>query len=227
MEDFSLVERIDSEIEKRSLLKHPFYQMWSKGQLELAHLRGYAKEYFQLVKAVPGMVDAISASAESHPLGRDMQVSIRANGQEEHEHLLPWIRFADSLGISSAELEGFAPAAKTSESVRAMEQLSGLSFEQAVAMMYAYEAELPKISRSKIEGLQKFYGLDSDDALDYFRIHEEADVRHAQVWRELLDSLPADRRSAAFEAAVRSLEAQNGLLDSVMRNHVSAEMCCS
>jgi pyrroloquinoline-quinone synthase len=75
--------------------------------------------------------------------------------------------------------------------------------------------------------LQKFYGLDSDDALDYFRIHEEADVRHAQVWRELLDSLPADRRSAAFEAAVRSLEAQNGLLDSVMRNHVSAEMCCS
>ena len=51
--------------------------------------------------------------------------------------------------------------------------------------MYAYEMELPKISRSKIDGLKKLYGMDSEDATKYFEIHEEADVRHAQVWREI------------------------------------------
>lgn len=47
-----LIKRLDQEIEKRSLLKHPFYQMWSEGKLSMESLQGYAKEYFHLVKAV-------------------------------------------------------------------------------------------------------------------------------------------------------------------------------
>jgi pyrroloquinoline-quinone synthase len=86
--------------------------------------------------------------------------------------------------------------------------------------MYAYEMELPKISRSKIDGLKKFYGMSSEDATKYFEIHEEADVRHAQVWREMLSKIPADRQEAAFSAAVESLKAQNMLLDSVQEKYV-------
>ncbi|MGI0079282.1 MAG: pyrroloquinoline quinone biosynthesis protein PqqC, partial [Nitrososphaerales archaeon] len=41
----SLVERINREVEERSLLKHPFYEMWSRGQLSLDDLSGYSKEY--------------------------------------------------------------------------------------------------------------------------------------------------------------------------------------
>ena len=52
-----LVERIDEEIEKQSLLKHPFYQMWSEGKLSKEDLAGYAREYFQLVRTVPSLVD--------------------------------------------------------------------------------------------------------------------------------------------------------------------------
>jgi pyrroloquinoline-quinone synthase len=44
MENYDLVGRIDSEIEKRSLLKHPFYKMWSEGRLTVDHLQGYSKE---------------------------------------------------------------------------------------------------------------------------------------------------------------------------------------
>ena len=42
----SLVERIDMEIENRSLLKHQFYRMWSEGKLTVDHLQGYSREYF-------------------------------------------------------------------------------------------------------------------------------------------------------------------------------------
>ena len=49
----SLIQKIDRIIEERSLLKHPFYQTWSAGELTRDALVGYSKEYYQLVKAVP------------------------------------------------------------------------------------------------------------------------------------------------------------------------------
>ena len=44
------IKKIDEMIEERSLLKHPFYQMWSDGKLTPESLAGYSKEYFQLGK---------------------------------------------------------------------------------------------------------------------------------------------------------------------------------
>ena len=42
----NLIKRIDEMIEERSLLKHPFYQMWSDGKLSVDMLAGYSKEYW-------------------------------------------------------------------------------------------------------------------------------------------------------------------------------------
>lgn len=219
-----IVGRIDSEIEKRSLLRHPFYQMWSEGKLTVDHLQGYSKEYFQLVKAVPAMVEAIAASSAGLQAAKDSASDIGANAREEADHVEPWVRFAGALGVSREELVGYAGTAKTSEAVSALAGLSSLPFEQAVAAMYAYEAELPKISRSKIDGLAKFYGMGGNkDAMNYFEIHEEADVRHAQVWRDILNKIPPEKQEAAFNAAVESLKAQNLLLDSVQEKYVGGD----
>jgi len=208
----NIVQKIDSEIEKRSLLKHSFYQMWSEGKLTVDHLQGYSMEYFQLVKAIPSFVERIAAKGVSNK-------DIADNAKEEAEHTEPWVRFARALGVSRDDLLNYVGAAKTNAAVSKMMELAGSSFEEAVAAMYAYEMELPKISRSKIDGLKKFYGIDSEDATKYFEIHEEADVRHAQVWREILDKIPAEKQQAAFAAAVESLKAQNMLLDSVQEKY--------
>jgi pyrroloquinoline-quinone synthase len=207
-----IIQRIDSEIERRSLLKHSFYQMWTEGKLTVEHLQGYSKEYFQLVKAVPGFVEGIAKWTDNQ--------DVAGNAKEEAEHVEPWVRFATALGVSRSELVDYDGAAKTNAAVEKMMDLSNTSFEEAVAAMYAYEMELPRISRSKIDGLKKFYGMNSEDATKYFEIHEEADVRHAQVWREMLQKIPADRQEAAFNAAVESLKAQSMLLDSVQEKYV-------
>jgi pyrroloquinoline-quinone synthase len=209
----NIVQKIDSEIERRSLLKHSFYQMWSEGKLTVDHLRGYSMEYFQLVKAVPKFVENIAAKREDNS-------DIASSAKEEAEHVEPWVRFASALGVSRSDLLNYDGAVKTNAAVFKMMALANSSFEEAVAAMYAYEMELPKISRSKIDGLKKFYGMDSEDATKYFEIHEEADVRHAQVWREILEKIPAERQDAVFAAAVKSLKAQNMLLDSVQEKYV-------
>lgn len=206
-----LVKRIDQEIEKRSLLKHPFYQMWSKGELSMESLQGYAKEYFSLVKAVPLMVERLAMQSNRE--------SIAENLREEREHIEPWIRFAGALGVKREELEGYGTSQKANDSIEKMLNLMGI-FENGIAAMYAYEAEIPKISRSKIDGLAKFYNITDDNATEYFRIHESVDVKHAAVWRDILAKLPIDKHEGAFNSAVSSLVAQNTILDAVYENYV-------
>ena len=89
-------------IEERSLLKHPFYQMWSDGKLTMDSLAGYSKEYFQLVKSVPNFMTPIIKQAPD-----EFVDELVYNQKEESEHILPWKRFANSLGIKNS-----APSSK-------------------------------------------------------------------------------------------------------------------
>lgn len=209
----SLLVRVDAEIERRSLLKHPFYKMWSEGGLTRENLAGYSMEYFQLVKAVPGMVSNVASLAPARRVG-----AIKGNLDEERTHIQPWIRFAGSLGVARKTLEEYHGADATVASVETMNALTTSSFEEGIAAMYAYEKQLPKISRSKIDGLKKFYGLDSKDATEYFELHEEADVRHAALWASCI-TRSVSHGDEIMSAVSRSLSAQNALLDSVMSNH--------
>jgi pyrroloquinoline-quinone synthase len=211
-----LIERIDYEIEKRSLLKHVFYQMWSEGKLTINHLQGYSKEYFQLVKVVPKFVENIFNVIADPSLKR----TVGQNLKEESEHIEPWIMFSTAIGVQRNDLASYKGDNETNMAVSTLSQLTERSLEEAVAAMYAYEKELPKISRSKIDGLKKFYGVQSNEATKYLEIHEEVDVRHSEVWKNILKTIPEEKQECALNAAISSLEAQNKLLDSVQKNYV-------
>ena len=213
----NVVDLEDLEIERLSLLKHPFYKSWSEGKLTLDQLAGYSKEYFQLVRQVPQLVENVRSKTHDPKL----EAEVSQNLKEESEHVEPWIQFAGSVGVRRSELFEYLGAKRTNDALSELSDLSRLSFEEAVGAMYAYEKELPKISRSKIDGLAKFYGLSSYDAVHYFEIHEVADIKHAALWRKILQSTPKDREASVLSAARRSLEAQNKLLDSVVEKYCS------
>ncbi|HET6457920.1 MAG TPA: iron-containing redox enzyme family protein [Nitrosopumilaceae archaeon] len=208
----SLVTKIDQLIEKQSLLKHQFYVMWNEGTLTLESLSGYSKEYFQLVKAVPEFVNMVKAHA-SH--NKD---TLATNQNEESEHIVPWMKFAGSLGVSHRELEEYVGLEKTRQAVSNLSKLM-ITFEGGAAAMYALEQEVPKISLSKIDGLRKFYNISTDDAIEYFRLHAEADIRHAALWRKILEKTSIDNEEELFNIASKSLAAQNMLLDSCYESY--------
>lgn len=211
-----LIERIDYEIEKHSLLKHVFYQMWSEGKLTINHLQGYSKEYFQLVKVVPKFVENIFNVIADPSLKR----AVGQNLKEESEHIEPWIMFSTAMGVQRNDLASYKGENETNMAVSTLSQLTERSLEEAVAAMYAYEKELPKISKSKIDGLKKFYGVQSNEATKYLEIHEEVDLRHSEVWKNILKTIPEEKQECALNAAISSLEAQNKLLDSVHKKYV-------
>ena len=193
-------------IEERSLLKHPFYQAWSDGKLTQESLAGYSKEYFQLVKAVPSFMTPIIEEAPDTVVGELIE-----NQQEESDHIKPWIAFAGELGISEDELTSYTGLVKTRKAVSDLNELMN-TFEGGACAMYAFEKEIPKISQTKLDGLAEFYGMTSHEATEYFKLHTEADIRHAASWRNILEK--STDSNNLLEIAEKSISAQNLLLDS-------------
>ena len=202
-----LVQKIDEMIEERSLLKHPFYEMWSDGKLTLESLSGYSKEYFQLVKTVPSFMTPIIKQAPESVVDELIE-----NQAEESAHIKPWMNFADSLGVTEYELESYSGLEKTNQAVNSLNSLM-TTYEGGACAMYAFEKEIPKISQTKLKGLAEFYGITTEQAIEYFKLHMEADIRHAASWRNILESSTASEDNL-IKIADQSISAQNLLLDS-------------
>ena len=96
------------------------------------------------------------------------------------------------------------------------EMVSQGTMMQAVASFYVYEAQVPEISTQKISGLRRFYNITEPEALAYFGVHEEADVRHRAAWRTWLAGQDSsDSFGVICAAQRRSLKALWGGLDAV------------
>ena len=213
-----LIYKLDQEVDKWSLLRHPFYKMWSNGELNIDHLQGYSLEYFHLVKVVPELVNNIMLKMDESEQRRTVEESQK----DEVSHIEPWIRFATSLGVKKNNLLNHVCDENTSKAVSSLVELTKNSLDEAVCAMYAYELDLPNISKTKIEGLNKFYNLSSSDSTNYFEIHQEADIRHAAIWRNMIREIPDHKYEACIESAVKSLNAQNLLLDAVYERYVKS-----
>ena len=202
-----LIKKIDQIIEDNTLLNHPFYEMWSEGKLEFQSLVGYSKEYYQLAKQVPKLMEPIVDMAPS-----DVKSELISNMNEESDHIRLWENFAFSMGISRDDLTSYQGLKKTNDAVNNLASLMK-SYDEGACAMYAFEKEIPKISKTKVEGLKNFYGLDSKDSIEYFEEHMSADIRHAASWKKIINS-SSKNDDELLKIAKKSVDAQNLLLDS-------------
>ena len=202
-----LIKKIDQIIEDNTLLNHPFYEMWSEGKLEFQSLVGYSKEYYQLAKQVPKFMEPIVDMAPS-----DVKPELISNMNEESDHIRLWENFAFSMGISRDDLTSYQGLKKTNDAVNNLASLMK-SYDEGACAMYSFEKEIPKISKTKVEGLKNFYGLDSKDSIEYFEEHMSADIRHAASWKKIINS-SSKNDDELLKIAKKSVDAQNLLLDS-------------
>jgi len=202
----SLIQKIDRIIEERSLLKHPFYQTWSDGELTRGALVGYSKEYYQLVKAVPIFMTQLLDYVPDRLCNE-----LDFNQQEEFSHISLWERFASGLGVSRKELTEYEGLYTTNHAISGMHSLM-TSLVSGSTAMYALEKEIPKISQIKLEGLAEFYGLTSEDVTKYFKEHMEADIRHTATWQKIIDEFSGHDHEI-INVAESSVTCQNLLLD--------------
>ncbi len=220
----SIADEIDALIEERSLLKHPFYQAWQRGELSLDALRHYAGQYWHHVLAFPQYVSAAHASC---PDQRDRQAVLEnlieeERGDENHPEL--WLRFGDALGLDRDDVARSEPLPETARLVETFRDITkNGSFAEAATALYCYESQVPEVAKTKIAGLRQFYGIDGERGLQFFDVHIGADEWHAEVGRDFIErygSAP-EQRAKVKAAAQNALDALWGFLDGVQRTGVA------
>lgn len=194
---------IDSKVEARSMLKHPFYQAWTDGRLPLDTLRAYARQYFHHVEAFPRAVSAVHSACPDRD-GRRMLAENLAEeegieeGKQDHASL--WLMFARGLGEDEGAVRAEPLNPETESLIETFRRLSRRSYASGLGALYAYESQFPGVASAKIEGLVDRYGIEDEETLRFFRVHEGADVEHSAVCRELLDRLAEGERAEAVAA---------------------------
>ncbi len=176
---------IEKILEEKSILKHPFYQKWNEGKLTLDELREYSKQYYQFVKNFPMFVSSVHSNCPD-PEIRKMLVENLADEEGYNtnisEHPKLWLNFCESLGVAKEEAENAIPVKEAENMVSGFYELSrSEDFRIGLAALLGYEKQIPQVSRVKIDGLKKFYGIDSEKAIEFFTVHEEADVNHSKA----------------------------------------------
>jgi len=204
---------LTQELSDKHLLKHRWYQAWSCGQLSLDALRIYARQYYHHVGAFPRYVSA----THSHCLNIEDRQALLENlideerGESNHPEL--WLRFAEGLGETRENVMNEKLSPETANLVSTFDGLCRSSYEEGLGALFAYEHQVPEVAAAKINGLEKFYGINSYKAVEFFRVHMTADVYHTQAMEKLLDKLSRVQQEKAGESAKTASKALWSFLD--------------
>ena len=220
MRNIQLLEKIDAAIAAKSLLKHPFYQDWQMGKLSREDLQLYAAQYYRHVEAFPNHLRVLAARTEG-PIRDIILENLAKEENPARPHPKLWRDFAATLGVNEEDITGCPALPGTQTLVETFREIVGdRPVAEAVAALYAYEAQVPEICTAKIEGLKKFYGIDSPKGLAYFTVHEEADMAHRAAWRGWLEEHADGDEEGILATTNEALDALWGALDAVHCVHV-------
>ena len=196
----NLQDRLDESIARWNLLDSKFYQAWSAGTLPVDALRTYAAEYGAFISLIP-------RGWESH--GDTTTAAV------EREHLGMWSGFARALGTEVG-------AAKTPGVQQLCETAGRLFDEKATSLgaLYAFEAQQPATSRSKLEGLREHYNI-SQAGDTYFEVHADDD-EEPRMLLDRIGKLSSEEQETALAACEETARALRVALDDLYDRHAAA-----
>ncbi len=187
------ISQLDAIIEQFDLNKHPFYQDWRMGTLPTEKLKSYAAEYQSFIGTIADGWDTVGETKYA---------------EEERFHELLWTKFKAELGAT-----GTATLKSTDTLVTASKNLFSSPVE-ALGALYAFEAQQPNTSKSKLDGLVEHYPTITDNGREYFRVHAD-DFAEAELIREKIKELSDDRFERTKNACAIVCSAMWGALDGI------------
>lgn len=206
-------------VEDQHLLKHAFYQRWTEGTLPMAALQIYARQYYQQVLAFPRYLSAVHANCPDLATRQEILENLAGEelGPDNHPEL--WLRFAQGLGVARADVLASLPNPHTAAAVQTQLDLSrNLPYAAGLAVVWAYETQVPAVAQQKIQGLEAHYDIHDEATLAFFRVHGEADVHHSRTEEAIMDAWATtpERQAAILSAVRQTTTALNQILDGVM-----------
>jgi len=172
-----------------NLRNHPFVSGVAAGKLSLDQLRGWTLQMWVVVNDLVHMILARTDGARGiddlnivHAL-TEMRIEEEAGAvSNTATHAELFLRFGESLGLTRRQIAAGARRPATHEFLKHMRSM--IETEAPVVRWTAFglavERPIPLAFVRMVAGLRKHYRL-NERALEFFRIHEEADEEHGAL----------------------------------------------
>jgi len=197
----NLIE-LNNRLDKLHLLNHPFYVAWEQGELTQEILQDYAEQYYQHIKAFPRYISATHSMCEDIEKRKLLLDNLSDEENLNKDHPMLWKQFALAAGADESSLDLVKQEYFTSDLIENFFRLSRSSYAEGLGALYAYERQVPEIAETKIKGLIDHYNISTDQGLEYFVVHKDADVLHREQSEKLMLQLNEEEQVLAEEAAL-------------------------
>ena len=196
------LSELNNRLDKLHLLNHPFYVAWEQGELTQEILQDYAEQYYQHIKAFPRYISATHSMCEDIEKRKILLDNLSDEENLNKDHPMLWKQFALAAGADESSLDLVKQEYFTSDLIENFFRLSRSSYAEGLGALYAYERQVPEIAETKIKGLIDHYNISTDQGLEYFVVHKDADVLHREQSEKLMLQLNEEEQVLAEEAAL-------------------------
>jgi len=218
------LDKIDTDIAEKHLLKHPFYLAWTRGELSKEALADYARQYYHHVAAFPTYLSAVHAKCDDQTTRKQLLNNLTDEEAGSPNHPELWLQFAESLDVSASDVRKSEKWPETKNLIETFRSVCrDESTAEGLAALYAFESQIPAVCESKIDGLKRHYGFTNPEHHQYFSVHIEADREHSAAEREMLRAyVEKENFESVRTSANRVLDALWEMLSGVCRRHAIA-----
>ena len=212
-------KELNQKLDKYHLLNHPFYKSWNEGKLTREIIKDYAEQYYQHVKAFPRYISATHSLCEDIEKRKILLENLNDEENSEADHPKLWKNFALAMGADAEEMEKIKADQFTKDMIDNFFKNGRSTYAEGLASLYTYERQIPEIAETKIQGLKKFYGVNSKEGLEFFEAHKEADIYHRAECEKLLDKLSKEDQGKAEIAATSTAKYLWNFLSGIAAKH--------
>ena len=212
-------KELNQKLDKYHLLNHPFYKSWNEGKLTREIIKDYAEQYYQHVKAFPRYISATHSLCEDIEKRKILLENLNDEENRDSDHPKLWKNFALAIGADAEKIEDVKPDQFTKDMIDNFFKNGRSTYAEGLASLYTYERQIPEIAETKIQGLKKFYGVNSKKGLEFFEAHKEADVYHREECQKLLDGLSKKEQVKAEKAALSTAQYLWNFLSGIAAKH--------
>jgi len=212
-------KQLKEKLDKYHLLNHPFYKAWNDGKLTREIIKDYAEQYYQHVKAFPRYISATHSLCEDLDKRKILLENLQDEEKEGADHPKLWKNFAIAMGADEKEIDSVKKDKFTTEMIDNFFEKGRASYAEGLASLYTYERQIPEIAETKIRGLKNHYGVSSKKGLEFFEVHQAADVYHREACEKLLDDLSEEEQVKAEKSALSTAKYLWNFLSGIAEKH--------
>lgn len=183
---------VETSLEGRRLLDHPYYRRWQEGLLERQDLGAYAGQYRHFEQQLPAVLSVV---ADQLPAGRARDL-VTGNLEDECSRPEPHVKLFEGFASAVGADDAADPTDATAELVGLYRRAVEHGPIAALAVIAAYEVQAGDIAKTKASSLRRHYGL-GREATRFWAVHSEMEDSHAEWTAEALELLGSDDKTVS------------------------------